>query len=192
MVDGNVYRNILEPTYTQSGLHFSTEHTYQVRTVNAAGEYSNWSEAATFVTEDDPFRNTPTPTDIDWEGTIYSNRTANLAFDHEFQSGDGGFHSGGGDIGKALTVDYGKAYQLDMIEYYPRTDAGNGTVTQMEISTSIDGIHWSDPQTYNFNRDATTKTVDMKGTTARYVRFIPRQALADSSLPGEILDTQSR
>ncbi len=187
MVDGNVYRNILEPTYTQSGLHFSTEHTYQVRTVNAAGEYSNWSEVATFVTEDDPFRNTPTPTDIDWEGTIYSNRTANLAFDHEFQSGDGGFHSGGGDLGKALTVDYGKSYQLDMIEYYPRTDAGNGTVTQMEISTSIDGIHWSDPQTYNFNRDATTKTVDMKGTTARYVRFIPRASVGGFFSASEIL-----
>ncbi len=187
MVDGNVYRNILEPTYTQSGLHFSTEHTYQVRTVNAAGEYSNWSEAVTYVTDDDPFRNTPTPTEIDWEGTIYSNRTADLAFDHEFQSGDGGFHSGGGDIGKALTVDYGKAYQLDMIEYYPRTDAGNGTVTKMEISTSIDGIHWSEPQTYDFNRDATTKTVDMKGTTARYVRFIPRASVGGFFSASEIL-----
>lgn len=110
-----------------------------------------------------------------------------MAFDHEFQSGDGGFHSGGGDIGKALTVDYGKAYQLDMIEYYPRTDAGNGTVTKMEISTSIDGIHWSDAETYTFARDNTTKTVDMTGTTARFVRFIPRESVGGFFSASEIL-----
>ena len=166
---------------------FSTEHTYRVRSVSADGHYSNWSEPITLVTDDDPFRNTPYPTDIDWEGTIYSNRTADLAFDHTFQIGDGGFHSGGGDIGKALTVDYGMAYQLDKIEYYPRDDAGNGTVTQMEIATSIDGIHWSEGQVYTFARDNTTKTVEMDGVTARYVRFIPRASVGNFFSASEIL-----
>ena len=166
---------------------FATEHTYRVRSVSADGHYSNWSEPITLMTDDDPFRNTPYPTNIDWEGSIYSNRTADRAFDHTFQIGDGGFHSGGGDIGKALTVDYGMAYQLDKIEYYPRDDAGNGTVTQMEIATSIDGIHWSEGQVYTFARDNTTKTVEMDGVTARYVRFIPRASVGNFFSASEIL-----
>ena len=186
-VDGVVFNNIEATTYTQDDLDFSTEHTYRVRTVSADGHYSNWSDEITLMTDDDPFRNTPYPTNIDWEGTIYSNRVADLAFDHTFQIGDGGFHSGGGDIGKALTVDYGMAYQLDKIEYYPRDDAGNGTVTQMEIATSIDGIHWSDGQVYTFARDNTTKTVEMDGVTARYVRFIPRASVGGFFSASEIL-----
>lgn len=186
-VDGTVFNNIEATTYTQDDLMFSTEHTYRVRSVSADGHYSNWSEPIMLMTDDDPFRNTPYPTDIDWEGTIYSNRTADRAFDHTFQIGDGGFHSGGGDIGKALTVDYGMAYQLDKIEYYPRDDAGNGTVTQMEIATSIDGIHWSEGQVYTFARDNTTKTVEMDGVTARYVRFIPRASVGNFFSASEIL-----
>ena len=187
LVDGTLFTNIKATNYTQDGLHFSTDHTYQVRSVDAEGYYSNWSAEITLTTDDDPFRNTPTPTNIEWEGTLYGNHSADLAFDHTFQSGDGGFHSGGGDIGKALIVDYGMSYQLDKIEYYPRDDAGNGTVTQMEISTSIDGIHWSEGETYTWARDNTTKTVDMTGKTARYVRFIPRASVGDFFSASEIL-----
>ena len=79
------------------------------------------------------------------------------------------------------------AYQLDKIEYYPRDDAGNGTVTQMEIATSIDGIHWSEGQVYTFARDNTTKTVEMDGVTARYVRFIPRASVGNFFSASEIL-----
>ena len=187
LVDGTLFTNILDTTYTQDDLDFSTDHTYQVRTVDADGYYSEWSEEITVTTDDDPFRNVPTPTSIDWEGGIYSNRTADLAFDHEFQSGDGGFHSSDGAIGLDLTVDLGMAYSLDMIEYYPRDDAGNGTVTQMEISTSIDGIHWSEAQTYTWERNSETKTIDMTGTTARYVRFTPLESVGNYFSASEIL-----
>lgn len=82
---------------------------------------------------------------ITWEGSIYGSHKADLAFDHEFQTSDGGFHSGGNDLGKALTVDYGRAYKLDKLEYYPRTDAGNGTVTKMRIETSLDRCPLDEP-----------------------------------------------
>ena len=111
----------------------------------ADGHYSNWSEPITLMTDDDPFRNTPYPTDIDWEGSVCSNRTADLAFDSYIPDRETADSVPAAEIlVKTLTVDYGMAYQLDKIEYYPRDDAGNGTVTQMEIATSIDGIHWSE------------------------------------------------
>ena len=51
-------------------------------------------------------------------------------------------------IGQTLTVDYGKAYEIDKIEYYPRDDAGNGTVEEMKLETSLDGVHWSEAKNH--------------------------------------------
>ena len=58
-----------------------------------------------------------------------------------FQKSDGGFHSDGNAIGQTLTVDYGKAYEIDKIEYYPRDDAGNGTVEEMKLGDKVSMVY---------------------------------------------------
>ncbi len=185
--DGVVYRNNPDTVYTHAGLDYSTEHSYRVRTVNEVGNYSNWTEKLMVTTEDNPYRNVPSPKKVTWTGTIYGNHDASLAFDQEFQSGDGGFHSSNGAIGKELIADYGKEYKLDKIEYYPRDDAGNGTVTKMDISTSIDGIHWSESKTYDWERNAKVKTIDCEGKRARFVKFIPRASVGGFFSASEIM-----
>ena len=185
--DGNVYRNILDTTYVHEGLKFSTEHKYRVRAVNAEGNYSDWSKELTVATDDDPYRNVPEPAKITWTGSIYGNHKPDLAFDHQFQSGDGGFHSGEGAVGKDLIVDFGKFYQLDKLEYYPRDDAGNGTVTKMNISTSMDGIHWTEPKTYNWDRNGNMKEVDLSGTRARFVKMTPQASVGGYFSASEIM-----
>ena len=149
--DGNVTSGMINSvaggadatSFTHTGLQYKSEHSYYIRSVNKEG-HSAWSEE--FVTEsaDDPFRLSPDVTEdqITWTGGIYSNRVPILAFDETFQSGDGGFHSGGDDIGQTLTVDYGNAYVFDYIEYYPRDDSGNGTLTSALVETSLDGVNW--------------------------------------------------
>ena len=52
----------------------------------------------------DPWRNVPDAEQITWEGSLYGSHKAELAFDHEFQSGDGGFHSGGNDLARRLPL----------------------------------------------------------------------------------------
>lgn len=185
--DGNVYRNILDTSYIHEGLQFSTEHKYRVRAVNAEGNYSNWSEAITVTTEDDPYRNIPEPAEITWTGKVYGNHNPELAFDHTLQTGDGGFHSDGNSIGQDLIVDYGKFYELDKLEYYPRDDAGNGTVTKMNISTSMDGIHWTEPQTYDWASNSEMKSVDLTGTRARYVKMTPQASVGNFFSASEIM-----
>src|SRR5699024_7074599 len=130
-------------TFTHTDLNYHSEHSYYIRSVNAAG-HSRWSAVLTTRSAEDPFRLTPdvTADQITWEGAIYGSHNPILAFDETFQSGDSGFHSNGNSIGQALTIDYGKAYIFDRIEYYPRDDAGNGTVTKMRVETSLDGVNW--------------------------------------------------
>ena len=184
MVDG-VINNVLSSTsYNHEGLEYDSEHTYQVRARNVDG-YSNWSEPLVTRSLLDPWRNTPKPVNIDWTGNIWSNRNASLAFDNIFQSGDGGFHSNNGGINETLTVDYGKGYNIEKVEYYPRDDAGNGTVTKMEFSTSLDGVNWSETRTFEWAADSTVKTIDNVGP-ARYIRFIPRASVGTFFSASEI------
>lgn len=165
-------------SFTYRDLEYASEHTFQIRSRNAEG-YSEWSETYTFVSDDDPWRNTPVPKKITWPGGIYGNHYADLAFDQIFQPGDGGFHSdadssGNKGINTPLTVEYDKAYKLDKIEYYPRDDhatGGNGTVTKMRLETSLDGVHWKQEGEYDFNRDNKMKTMDLENTAARFIRF---------------------
>ena len=174
MIDGTLYSVGDTTEYTHIDLAYDTQHTYQVRARGANG-YSAWSDKLPLRTALDPWRNTPTPVSTSWEGDYYAGRTEALAFDHIFQTGDGGFHSDGNNLGQALTVDYGLAYTFDELVYYPRDDAGNGTVTSMKIETSLDGNHWttiSEGTAWEASADA--KTVDFpQGTTARFVRLTP-------------------
>ena len=180
-------------TFTHTNLNYHSEHSYYIRSVNADG-HSRWSAVLTTRSAEDPFRLTPdvTADQITWEGAVYGNHNPILAFDETFQSGDGGFHSNGNSIGQALTIDYGKAYIFDYIEYYPRDDAGNGTVTQMRVETSLDGVNWVqhgdsessvDPNanlSYNWDLDSTTKKIELRDPNtktdsigARYIRLTP-------------------
>lgn len=171
-------------TYTQSNLEYDSEHTYKVRARNADG-YSAWSEELTTRTLLDPWRNVPFPENVSWSGKIYGSHNADLAFDHIFQGGDGGFHSNNGGINDVMTIDYGKIYAFEKLEYYPRDDAGNGTVTKMDIAYSIDGVTWTELPQQVWARNAEMKEVELNAP-ARYIRLIPRESVGTFFAASEI------
>lgn len=192
VLSGAVYSISEGTTFTHADLEYKSNHTYRVRAVNVDG-HSAWSNELQTASAEDPFMYTPTPEKVEWTGNIYGGHTADRAFDQIFQNGDEGFHSDGNAIGQTLTVDYGVAYELDKIEYYPRNDAGNGTVTQMKVETSLDGVNWVDQGTHNWSLDSTTKLIDLKDPNtgvasigARYIRFTPLASLGDFFSASEI------
>ena len=185
MIDEVVFAVGDANAYTHVDLTYHSEHTYQVRSRNADG-YSKWSEKQTFQSAEDPWKDTPTPQTITWSGEIYGNHKADLAFDKVFQQGDSGFHSNGNSIGQTLTVDYGKAYEIDKIEYYPRTDASNGTVKKMKLETSLDGVHWTEAKEYTWERNAETKVMGDLNCGARYIRFTPLESVGNFFAASEI------
>lgn len=190
-------------SFAHTDLNYASTHTYYIRAVNAQG-HSAWSNELETQSAEDPFRLTPevTADQVTWEGNIYGSHNAILAFDQAFQTGDGGFHSDGNSIGQKLTVDYGNAYVLDYVEYYPRDDAGNGTVTRMMVETSLDGVNWiqhgdqpdGDGNKYfQLESDKTAKKLDLSdpntGTGsigARYIRFTPLASVGNFFSASEI------
>ncbi|MBS6116160.1 discoidin domain-containing protein [Thomasclavelia spiroformis] len=176
-VDGTVYRNILDSTYTHSGLKYLTNHTYRVRTVRADGHYSEWSEPLTIQTDDNPYRNVPDFT-AEWE---YGDDWGALedAFDHNTNTM---FHSTKAVTpDQMMTLDLGAAYQLDKLTYQPRMDnKGNGTVTRMDVYASLDGINYTKVWDGNKNTawtyssdmaDPDIKEVTLNGVKARYLKL---------------------
>ena len=176
-VDGTVYRNILDSTYTHSGLQYLTDHTYRVRAVAENGHYSAWSEPLTIQTADNPYRNVPDFT-AEWNYGAYWGPLED-AFDHNTNTM---FHSTNAVTpDQMMTLDLGAAYQLDKLTYQPRMDnKGNGTVTRMDVYASLDGINytkvWDGKEnaawTYSSDMaDPDIKDVTLNGVKARYLKL---------------------
>lgn len=169
--------------FNVTDLPYNSDHTFQIRTRTDKG-VSKWSDEISVKTLEDPWRNVPTPETITYEHGIYGDHKAELAFDHTFQQSDGGFHSAGNALNKPMTIDYGKVYQLDNLDYHPRTDAGNGTVTKMRIETSLDGLHWTKKEV-DWAGNAEKKTLQLD-TRARFVRLTPLASVGNFFSASEI------
>lgn len=176
--------------FTFTNLSYDTSYDFKVRSRNTDG-FSKWSNAISVKTLLDPYRNVPDAKKAVWTGESWGNHTADLAFDKVFQEGDGGFHSNKSSTTQdhRLIVDYGSAYQLEKIEYYPRTDVGNGTVTKMRIETSLDGNHWQEVGVFDWPKDASTKTVDLTGKNilAEHVKFTALESVGNFFAASEIM-----
>ena len=169
-------------TYTHGEQDYNSAHTYAVRARNANG-FSAWSDEITATTALDPWRNVPAA-NITWEGGDSWGKLSN-ATDHDTTTM---FHSTGDVVAskEPFIFDFGAAYELDKFEYYPRDNYSNGTVSKMDIYTSLDGVHWnlvhdgaSNTWTYDTSKtvDENVKVVDLTGNGARYVKLVVKNSI---------------
>ncbi|MBQ8857232.1 MAG: discoidin domain-containing protein, partial [Lachnospiraceae bacterium] len=180
-VDGVVNNVGNVTTYVHTDQAYNSTHTYAVRARGENG-YSAWSEEIEATTALDPWRNVPAA-NITWNGGDAWG-ALDFATDHDTATM---FHSTGDVVSAAepFIFDFGAAYDLDKFEYYPRDNYGNGTVSQMDIYTSLDGVHWNlahdgASDTWTYDKAATVvdnvKTVDLTGNAARYVKLIVKNS----------------
>ncbi len=70
-----------------------------------------------------------------------------------------------------FTIDLHSINTLDKIQYLPRANAGNGTITRADIQVSRDGKTWTEIGEQTWARDAETKEVKLEShPEARYVK----------------------
>lgn len=176
--DGIIQTNIVDTKYIHKNLSHSTTHTYRVRARNANG-YSKWSEPLQGTTAVDPYRNVVKNLDIkvyQKNGTILPEQSkgealANLVDGDEATM----YHSiyDSTQVVDYIDIDLNNMYSLDKIEYLPRSNAGNGNITNLDILISIDGKNWKTVQSnIPWARDNALKIYDfVDKTTSRYVRL---------------------
>ncbi|WP_051070804.1 discoidin domain-containing protein, partial [Streptococcus entericus] len=169
--DGTIFTNILTPTWTFDGFAYGTPHTFRVRAVNTAG-VSEWSDALVAETSKDPWMNAIR--DIRATSAIPAQGGSGLDNLVNLKKGDM-FHSRWNQavtFPASITFDLRGVYEVDYLEYHPRSDAGNGTITRVFFETSEDGRTWSRDTHYTtWARDAKAKTYKFNVPTARYVRM---------------------
>ena len=191
-VDGVINSVGNSTTFAHNDQAYNSAHTYAVRARGENG-YSEWSEEIEATTLLDPWRNVPKAT-ITWNGGDGWG-ALNNATDHDTATM---FHSTGDVVSNAepFILDFGAAYKLDKFEYYPRDNYSNGTVSKMDIYTSLDGLHWvkvhnGDDDVWTYDTSLTVnenvQTVDLSGNAARFVKLVVKASVGNFFAANELV-----
>ena len=169
---GQVFSTITGTSFTLGDLQPETNYEVRVRAVNKDGQGA-WTR--------EKFRTSPDPLRFAIHGI-----TAETTCDNQPGQGTNRFFDF--DEGSTwhtawskqavpfdMTIDLHVVAQLDQLQYLPRPDAGNGTITRGTVSYSMDRQTWSTPVAFQWASDGTPKTLALTGS-ARYLRLHVEEA----------------
>lgn len=182
-LDGVLHANVQGTSFILDGLLVKSDHTVQIQAITADGAGA-WTDVQNMSTDDDPLQDAikgivvrSTDSNITGTDIWQEDMGPELLFDLDLNSTAHTNWFTGPDAKQDATplsmlVELRNVYELDHFTYVPRVDGGNGTITGLDISVSIDGVHWSDPiQTRGWAANGQEKTVDLSGLKAYFVRF---------------------
>ena len=79
-----------------------------------------------------------------------------------------------------FTVDLHSTNTLDKLQYVPRANGGNGTITKCDIAVSKDGRNWTEIGPQQWARDGRTKEVTLtEHPVARFVKVSVKEAVGN-------------
>ena len=164
-----LYSTILGEHFTLEELEPETDYTLRLRAVNSDGA-SDWS-LLTLRTAKDPYENAIKEIVATTSVPNQSGQSVSKLFDRDKSTT---WHT---EWSKEATpfdliLDLRGVARLDSIEYFPRPDAGNGTLLKGTIAYSEDRKSWSDEQPFDWSRDGSMKTFTfVEKPEARYLRL---------------------
>ena len=164
-----LYSTILGEYFTLEELEPETEYTLRLRAVNSDGA-SDWS-LLTLRTAKDPYENAIKNITATTSVPDQSGQSISKLFDGDKTTT---WHTEWSKEATPfdLTIDLRGVARLDSLEYYPRPDAGNGTLLEGTIAYSEDRKSWSKGQPFSWTRDGSMKTFTFADKPqARYLRL---------------------
>ena len=168
--EGMLYSTIRDNAFTFDGLQPETSYHFKVRAVNADG-YSDWA-TVNATTKANPLefalKNIKAQTTCENQ----PGNDVNFLFDFDLKTMWHSKWGTGSAIPADMIVDLRAVSQLDRLEYAPREDGSNGTLTKGTISVSTDRQTWSEPVAFEWKADGSVKTFAFEGhPAARYLRI---------------------
>lgn len=181
---GMNYSTIKTTSFLIADLDPKTQYDLKIRAVNLDGS-SSW-QSVTATTKANPYqwalKNVLVESSVPDQGKSKISKM----FDHDPKSG---WHTkwGAKAVPFEFTVDFQSVNTLEKLQYLPRPDAGNGTLTKGSISYSMDGQTWTKATDFNWEKNADTKEfVFDKPITAAYLRFNVTEAAGDFGSGSEL------
>lgn len=177
--EGQIYSNITAECYEIDGLRPETDYALRVRAVNKDGR-SEWTDLSV-RTEADPLRFAVRGARAVTSCANQPGQGVDHLFDFDLTSA---WHTDWNNNPKAvpfdLTVDLRSVNTLDKLQYVPRADAGNGTITKGTYQWSMDKLTWSEPVEFVWERNGDVKELAFPGNpVARFVRLHVTEAVGD-------------
>ena len=164
-----LYSTILGEHFTLEELEPETGYTLRLRAVNSDGA-SDWS-LLTLRTAKDPYENAIKDIVATTSVPNQSGQGVSKLFDGDKSTT---WHTEWSKEATPfdLTLDLRGVARLDSMEYYPRPDAGNGTLLKGTIAYSEDRKSWSAEQPFSWSQDGSMKTFTFaEKPEARYLRL---------------------
>lgn len=193
-----IFSTIRRNSFTISELTPNTEYRMYVRAVNRDG-HSEWTELHASTVED-PLRDAVHGIRATTSCENQPGQNIRNLFDFDLASV---WHTAWSKkaVPFDINIDMRSINSLDHLQYVPRYDAGNGTLLEGTVETSLDRKSWESQGTFRWECNGKNKELPLHGT-ARYMRihvsravgdfgsgqqlYIFRQPLSEWSVPGDI------
>ncbi|MCI6279187.1 MAG: DUF5110 domain-containing protein [Bacteroidales bacterium] len=182
---GMLYSGIRGASFRLEDLKPETVYDYKVRAVNADG-VSGWSSGS-FTTLEDPYRLAVKNIRGQSSAASQPGQGVDKLFDFDKNTI---WHTSWSEpaVPFTLTLDLVTLNDLDRLEYYPRKDAGNGTLIRGSVSVSADRQTWSEEVPFSWKKDAEMKTISFPtGTKARWIRLSVSDGVGNFGSGSEVI-----
>lgn len=178
-----IIRNIKENTFEYKDAYVSTDYNFRIRAVNSKG-VSEWTDYLKTKTSEDPYRDVPKGITInrivDKDGKEIPDQGGGEIRDALIDgNNETMYHSGYShaiQFPAEIVLDMGLVYPVEKFEYIARSNVGNGTFQNVDISYGLDGKHWIDVEKgtdLNLNKDNQIKVFNFENLlSARYIKMI--------------------
>lgn len=167
--NGMLYSTIKDTELLFDGLAAETAYTFKIRAVNKDG-YSDWAEFGA-TTKSNPLE-FAIP---EIAGETTAERQGGQGIDKLFNFDEvDAWHTkyGVNSVPFDMIMDLKTINQLDKFHYFPRTDAGNGTLLKGTVYYSMDKENWTEADPFEWAKDGELKIFNFKNhPTARYIKI---------------------
>jgi len=166
--EGMLYSTIKSTSFLIADLNPKTDYNLKVRAVNLDGA-SSWQELSV-TTKANPYQFALKNVRVESEVADQGGSKLQNMFDHDLFSG---WHTkwGAKAVPFEFVVDLQSVNMLEKLQYVPRSDGSNGTLTKGNISYSLDGQTWSEATDFKWAKNGDTKEfVFNKPVKAAYLR----------------------
>lgn len=175
--DGTIFSNIIGKKLNFGGLEDCSSYSFRIRAITLSG-VSEWSDAITASTKKDLLKYAIKDVKVSCNLPHQTGTELSKLFDDDM---DSMWHTIWGTLGKTnpekgnflkLNFDLGHVYEIDTMEYIPRSNAGNGNFLLIQYMYSTDGKNWSPlSDKIHWAQNNLTKSIELNGTKLRYLEL---------------------
>ncbi|MBR4782918.1 MAG: DUF5110 domain-containing protein [Bacteroidaceae bacterium] len=172
------YCNILDNEFLFEDLKPDTEYTFKVKAHAKNDDFQEHWTTVTARTATDPFEHAVKGVTATCTAPSQPGQGLDKLFDFDPESQ---WHTNYDQkaVPFEMVIDLHSVNTLSKMQYLPRNYGYNGIITSGSVAVSMNMEQWTDCGTFQWDRDAMLKEIDLNGHQARYIKLSVSSAYGD-------------